>query len=118
MNEKIEIQNITILWEIGWISGIALQNIIPSRRVEISDLDNASNVANETQEVETLLLRNSAISPEINPGHNNSSNLSSNLTNITRSNISLPCNESDISMQDVGGSQPLSYMESINEEER
>ncbi|RHZ78156.1 hypothetical protein Glove_167g40 [Diversispora epigaea] len=91
---------------------------VPSRRVEVSSLDNASNIANETREAEASLLRNSDISPEINLGHNDSSNLSSNLTNITRPNISLSRNESDISMQDVGGSQPLSYMESINEEER
>ncbi|CAG8629948.1 1739_t:CDS:2, partial [Diversispora eburnea] len=76
------------------------------------------NIADETREVKASLLRNSDISPKINLGHNDSSNLSSNLTNITRPNIFLSRNESDISMQDVGGSQPLSYMESINEEER
>ncbi|CAG8551041.1 1345_t:CDS:2 [Ambispora leptoticha] len=42
---------------------------------------------------------------------------SSELANITSAlNISASRNDSDFSMSDVGGSQPPSYMESINEE--
>ncbi|CAG8617979.1 10354_t:CDS:2 [Diversispora eburnea] len=79
---------------------------VPSRRGEVSNLDNINNIniADEAR---------SGISPEINQGHSNSRDLSSNLPNIPLSR-----NESDISMQDVGGSQPVSYMESINEEKR
>ena len=43
---------------------------------------------------------------------------SSELANITSAlNISASRNDSDFSMSDVGGSQPPSYMEPINEEE-
>ncbi|CAG8611661.1 10578_t:CDS:2 [Diversispora eburnea] len=58
-------------------------------------------------------------SSEMNQSHADSNNVPSNFSEEpTRQNMNLSENESDVSMHDVGSSQPLSHMESINEEER